>query len=48
MTVKVVSVDSSSQITLSVKTTSAATAGSKTITLTNPDKGSTTFTLTIT
>ena len=48
VTVKVVSVDSSSQITLSVKTTSAATAGSKTITLTNPDKGSTTFTLTIT
>ena len=48
VTVKVVSVDSSSQITLTVKTTSAATTGQKTITLKNPDKGSTTFTLTIT
>ena len=48
VTVKVTSVDSSSQITLSVKTTSAASTGPKSITLKNPDKGSTTFTLTIT
>jgi len=48
VTVKVVSIDSSTQITLSVKTTSAATTGPKSITLKNPDKGATTFTLTVT
>jgi hypothetical protein len=48
MTVKVTSVDSSTQITLSVKLTSAATAGAKMITLKNPDKGATSFTLTVT
>ena len=48
VTVKVSSVDSSTQITLSVKTTSAASAGVKTITLKNPDKGATTFSLSVT
>ena len=48
ITVKVLSVDSSTQITLSVTTSAAATAGPKTISLKNPDKGATTFTLSVT